>query len=561
MLRAISGIFGSTAIPELPQRYDHIAAAIKLLQAKPESPGAYRFAVKVAGSYGLAGDHVLMRSIRDSVLLDKRERLEPPSENVPKHEVQLSQKGLSPEEFILEVLRWGVALTSVEVTDASDELFQTLQAACPNLTTFIFSENVASPSMELSDQGLLSLAQMPSLTTLELNCFTLFHVTSKGFEALFESANLQANLVHLRINFGGFGDGGYALLPNFKKLETLSVRGGTIGYKTLSSCPISRTVVNFSLNIADIKKDSITDTFLNGLPEKLTHLSLAGSFVQVTPQGFASAMKRLSQLTHLSIEGTSIQSYMLKAMPSTLLSVRLGDTSALQPFDFVDFFNGQTALAHLHIGQAQNFDQTIPFPGTLKSLYLHAPQLFQLSAIPNTLEELTLAGIPATFVGYDILTQFKNLKTFRALNCPWFNRYSLQRLYEGSGAILTQIALIGVQVDNEGVAALANFARLHAVALGNLKATTEDVLFRLLADDRVAVRTRAFYFCDLYVPDSLAPLFTPFENLRLLFVGDSLIGFPGPLAIFKNPTLVRNGTEFSDWFGPSLYGAFQRELR
>ena len=558
MIKVLGGLLGSAQPRE--KSYNHIAAAIRILEKKPEDPAHYRWARKVADTYQLEKNHPLNQMLVGTLSKERRERVEAPTAQATKTSSQMSQKGLAPEAFIPYVQVYGENLYSIEVTEGSDDLFQAIAACCPNLTTFIFNESASTPSFDLTDAGLVFLTQIPLLTTLEFKAFNLFNVSSNGLETLLSSPKLVSNLVHLTMNNAAFNDACYYPLSKYTQLQTLSIHGENLHYKTLSSYPVPTTVTSYTLSIGELPRDLVTDDFLNALPVNLITLSINGSFKNVTSYGFSNAMKRLTKLEHFSISSSPMQLFMLTAIKQPLKSLHLGDCSQLKQADFADFFCTQTTLVDLTVGNAIHFTQIMSLPSGLQKLYLHAPNLKSLSGFPTAIHDLTLEGIE---VVYDEFAELHGIELFKLsiLNCPWFNGESLKSVFKSHGERITNLSLIGTSVDNDGLGWLADFTRLTTVALGNLKATSITGIINFLSDDRVAARTRNLYFCDLYVSNDLTDYFTAFENLRVLFIGNSLAGFPGPSDIFKNPTLIKNETIISDWFGPSMYGKFLSEIK
>ncbi len=560
MLKAIGGLFGTSPLIK-EKTYDHIKAAIQILEKKPEDPAQYKWARKVAETYQLEKNHPLNQMLQSAQSKERRERVEARNAVAVKTVVELSQKGMPAQDFIACVQTYGASLTSIEVTEGSDELFENIAAYCPSLSTFIFNESATTPSFDLTDEGLVYLTRLPNLAIFEFKAFNLFNVSEKGIEGLLSSSQLSSNLVRLTMHNASFNDACYISLAKYSKLQALSIHTNTLHYKTLSSYPIPSSITSYTLSIGELPRDLVTDEFLNSLPINLTTLSINGSFRNVSAAGFTNAMKRLAKLEHLSLSSTPVEGFMLNAVKQHLKSIHLGDCSQLKASNFAEFFNTQPELVDLSIGNAIQLSR-IPFPESLQKLYLHAPKWDDLSLIPTTLKELTLEGIEAVYLDFEsFLSRCTQLDALNILNCPWFNRESLEAALRTLGDNLTKIALIGTSVDDIGIVELADFSRLTTVALGNLKAVTKMGIQRFLREDRVAARTRNLYFCDLFISNDMASLFTSFENLRVLFIGNSLAGFPGPKDIFENDTLLKNETQCADWYGPSLYGKFLSEIK
>lgn len=561
MIKAIGGFISSLRQGK-EKSFNHIAAAIRILERKPEDPSQYRWARKVAESYQLEKSHPLHQLILGTQSKRRCDETIQPFSSVSKTEVQISQNRMAPEEFISYIRAYGEQYISIEITEASDDLFEAIAQNCPNLSTLIFNESAASPSFDLSDEGLFKLSQLANITHFEFNCFSLINVSVQGMEALLQNKKFASNLVCLKLQFPSFNDSCYRLVTELcLKLETLSIQCDLLSHKILYAYPIPKSVKSFTLSVKSHPEILITDVFLCLLPLELKKLSIEGSFKEVSESGFKNAMKKLPNLDDLTIASTIIHPYVLSIL-QPLKRLRLGDCSLLKTDQFAEFFKFQVDLTDLTMENAPDFDSRFAFPETLTRLYLHAPKLSTLAAIPSSLQELTIDGMD--IVSFDLgfyISRLKSLHTLQVFNCSWFNRDSLEIVMNAIGDNISKIALIGTTVDDVSLIMLAHFSRLTSVALGNLKATTKEGIQRFLADDRVAARTRYLYFFDLLVTNEMSSSFTKFENLKVLYIGNSLIGYPGPQDIFINPTLLANGTEFSDWYGPNLYSKFLSEVK
>lgn len=555
MLNLVSGLIGSA--PRIKEKsYDSIAAALQILQKRSDAPGHYRWAKKVAEAYRLDQSHPLNQALKSA---RSKGAFSIAGQEPDKIRANFCQGELSSEAFIPYVQKYGAGIVSIEVNEASDDLFECIASNCPNLSTFIFNASL-SPCLDLTDKGLESLSRLENLSVLVFSAYHLFNVSEKGLETLFSSSHFSSNLVSLTMINAAFNDACYSFLSRYKQLETLTIKTETLYYKTLSSSPLCNRLIHFSLTVSDRTKDFATDDFLNALPLNLKSLVLGGSFKSVSASGFLTAMKRLSKLEHLSIIGAAIEAHLLKGMKPALKSLHLDDASLLSLENLNDYFKAATELQELFIKNVQT--SRLAFPSNLQKLHLHAPKFEDLSCLPITLKELLLEAVEVSSSDFEnYFSGAAGLESLSIVNCLSFNRESLESVLKSSADKLTKLVLIGTSVDDIGIVELADFSRLTTLMLADLKAVTKMGIHRFLGDDRVAARMRNLYFYGLFLSSDMTKLFTPFENLRVLYIGNSSAGQDDARLIFENETLQNNPVRCVDWSGPALYATFLNEIK
>lgn len=511
----------------------------------------------------LPSEHPLSHKVVDYVQGKNPPTRKSLSEDLPvcseKVQVDLSQGGQSIDDFIALVKAKGDSLTSIEVTNANDDLFVAIGTSCTNLTTFVFNEIPNSNSVGLTGVGLQSVAQLPKLTTLYFQGITAT-VTEQDLEAFFASPIMSANLLHLNFGDNVFWDSTYIAISKYSKLQTLSLSGSLIvSAATLEKYSLPLSLTKFILN--QMTKGIITDAFLISLPVGLTELTVKGNWKEVTPSSFFAAIKRLPLITKLGLHGT-IRPYMIYALTTPLSSLQLGDCSELQTSDFENLLTLQPNLLELTIGKGINFTQDLSLPN-LESLYLEAPKLNSLSALPRSLKRLTLVNIKVNYLGFKPLAYLHHLEFLEIENCKYFNTGSLRPIIANIKDKLRHIRLSWAAVDEAGLTLLGLCSRLETIILVNCLGIDSEGIKLFLSNAAIANGTKNLFLQGFNLTNEMAPLLTPFENLKIFYFGNCDIKTMWPEDFLKNPTLVKNHTILYTWWGggPSFVPIFKREIQ
>lgn len=463
----------------------------------------------------------------------------------------LRQGSQKPDDFIALLKEKGSALTSVELNLPNDAVFQALVDYCPNLTTLSYNTpGMNIGSIEPTNAGLQLVAQLKKLTSFRFCVDEMFKIDGTGISQLLSSDLFVNQLQHLYISLFLLyvDDTIYPIFSTYKQIQTFYLHGNISKSETLEKYPLPPSLTKFTF-VQYPYPGLITDSFLNTLPEKLTYLSISGSWTNVSANGLSALQTRLSGLTELGLEGDQLDPTLVNAITKPLTSLSLGDCSKLATTDFVAITNNQSNLKSFAIGRAINFNQNVPLPSTLTSLSLEAPKLFTFSALPSSLEELTITHINLPYNYYN-LSLIKTLRVLRIRKCEGFNDGAFIPLIDAVKAHVQVIELNGINITLKGAMKLAECPKLHTVVLNRLYAFSADDLSNLLNNVNLRQRIVNLYIGNLVLNyDNLGPILSNIENLKDLFLNLNDFSLP------KNLTL-KTQTVGSFWLGGSEFHKF-----
>ncbi len=474
------------------------------------------------------------------------------SEETDTVKYDLRQGSQNPTDFIALLKEKGASLTSIEINMPTDDVFQALVDYCPNITTLSFN----NPGMNVSNYqptnaGLLKIAQLSKLTSFRICVDDVIYIDESGLSALLSSSLFQNQIEHLYIaSFVKIvDDSNYPIIASCKNLKSLYLNGNILKAETLETNPLPSTLTRFSFYQYPYP-GLITDNFLNALPSSLTSLKISGSWSDVTASGLQAMQNRMTNLTELALEGEAIPSGLAMSITASLSSLSLGDTSKLSTSDFVSITNNQPNLVSYAIGNAINFNQDVPLPTPLKSLSIDAPKLYTFSAVPNTLEELSISHVPYDYTYFSELSGFKSLHTLRIRGCKGFNDAAFIPIIDAVKDRVKFIELNGVSITLKGALKLAECPNLRTLILNKLYAFSADDLSALLNNINLRQRIVNLYigFLELNY-DNLGPILTSFTNLKDLFLMLNTFSLP------KNFEL-KTQTVGSFWLGGSQFHKF-----
>ncbi len=480
------------------------------------------------------------------VALNRPVKIRSGTEETDTTKYDLRQGSQNPEDFIAVLKQNGASITSIEINMPTDDVFQALVDYCPNITTLSYNNpgmNVGS--YQPTNAGLLKISELSKLTSLRICVDDVMYIDESGITALLSSSVCQNQLEHLYIAsfVKTIDDSNYSVIASCKNLKTLYLNGNILKAETLEKYPLPSTLTHLTFTQYPYP-GLITDSFLNTLPSGMTSLKIYGSWKDVSAEGFSAMLQRMSGLKELALEGEAVSSAIVLSITTELDSLSLGDTSQLSTSDFVTITNNQPSLKSYSIGKAVNFNQFVPLPSTLKSLSIDAPKLYMLSAIPNTLEELTMMNVPFDYTYFSALSAFKSLHTLRIRKCLGFNDAALIPIIEAIKHQVRFIELNNVSITLHGAMKLAECPKLQTLILNRLFAFSANDLSTLLNNVNLRQRIVNLYIGMIELNnENLGPILSSFTKLKDLFLMLSTFALP------KNFTL-KTQTIGSFWLGP-----------
>jgi len=467
----------------------------------------------------------------------------------------LRQGSQNPVDFIGLLKQKGASLTSVELNYPTDDVFQALVDYCPNLTTLSYN----TPGMnvgnyEVTDAGLLKVAQLKNLTSFRFCVDEMFGITSTGINELLSSDLFVNNIQHLYISLFllYIDDASYPIFSTYKSLQTLYLSEcNIVKSATLENNPLPATLTRFTFNQYPYE-GLLTDKFLSILPQNLVSLNIGGSWKNVSAEGFQTMQARLSKLTQLALGGDAIPRALALSITAPLTALSLGNCSLLETTDFVTLTNNCPNLISYTIGKAPNFSNLVPLPGNLKSFSLDAPKLFSFTAVPTTLEELTLSHIKYDYTVFSSIAQMTSLHTLRIVKCIGFNDAAFLPILNAIKDRITTLELNSVSITLKGALEIAKCPKLQTLVLNRLYTFSADDLSTLLNNLNLRQRIVNLYIGMIELnDDNLGPILSSFTKLQVLFL--MLNEFAVPKNFVLNPLTVG-----SFWLGPSQFYKFRQ---
>lgn len=435
----------------------------------------------------------------------------------------------------------GAQWQELVLNDVDDDMMALIAKTCTQLTTLRIIERTNSEDSKFTDSGLMNIANIPKLDTLELSIWTSIGISGVGLQQLLSQPKMQTNITDLTVVTYLMGDAILSVLGQYNSLQSLTVQ--TTGFTAqgvtafLQTAPIRHSLQ--SLNIAmntcwgSIFSPEVL-TALAGL-SWLTNLTLNGGWT-ITDQNMLTFLKAKPVLNTLGISGYTISQPVIEqvATMSSLQSLTLGDCSKVT--QFTDLVKGQTNLNALSLGNVTylsdiDLGNISNYPQLTSLALLNATNLCcefdgfcNSPMMRNNLQSLYLSGnsnIPSKSMG--LLRNLDNLTTLRMENMSYFNDDTLHMLTDHSSTLknkMSTLELSGVSISDSSMSKFSDFGKLTTLMLVNTYAVTKGGMETFLQDSWLQKQLLQLYLNGQEVDHSLIKEFNDFSHLESLYLGN-----------------------------------------